>query len=308
MAEWRKENSAMNFESAFLDSFVSAPKLSTEKIPESFLGRLFPLETEDSSPLLTLLSCGKIHASSPWSFDIRSLDCFLYLYTEVGCGKLLLDGQVYSLDVDSFLLLDCNQRFRIDIAVEPWNYRIAFASGFSLTYYRRLFPKEHLSIIHASPYSDFFMSMERLSALYPGIRLAQKLVISDLLEHMTANGISFLLNEAEPVKQIPSYIEDIHTLFDREFQNIYTLDNLEKQFGISKYRLCREFGAAYGTSPLQYLNKRRIDVARHLLLTTDHRIHVIGSMVGIDNTNHFITLFKKYTGTTPLEYKQQMTF
>lgn len=58
--------------------------------------------------------------------------------------------------------------------------------------------------------------------------------------------------------------------------------------------------------PAQYLNKRRIEVAKHLLITTDYRIHEVGSMVGIDNTNHFITLFRKYTGATPLEYKQRL--
>lgn len=298
----------MDFKSVFLDSFVSAPRLSAGKNPEDFLGQLFPREKEDSSPLLSLLSCGKIQALSPWTFDIRSLDCFLYLYTEEGCGKLLLDSQVYSLDANSFLLLDCNQRFRIDIAIEPWNYRIAFASGNPLAYYRRLFPKEHLSIIHTSPYSDLYMNMERLLSQYPGKHLSQKLIISDLLGHMTTNCIALLLKETEPADQIPSYIEEMRMLFEQKFQELYTLDDLEKRFGISKYRLCREFSASYGISPLQYLNKRRIDVAMHLLLTTDHRIHEIGSMVGIDNTNHFITLFRKYTGNTPLEYKQRMTF
>lgn len=298
----------MDFKSVFLDSFVSAPRLSAGENPEAFLGQLFPGEKEGSSPLLSLLSCGKIQALSPWTFDIRSMDCFLYLYTEKGCGKLLLDSQVYSLDANSFLLLDCNQRFRIDIAIEPWNYRIAFASGSPLAYYRQIFPKEHLSIIHTSPYSDLYMNMERLLTQYPGNHLSQKLIISDLLGHMTANCIAFLLKEAEPTDQIPSYIEEMRMLFEQNFQELYTLDDLEKRFSVSKYRLCREFSTSYGISPLQYLNKRRIDVAKHLLLTTDHRIHEVGSMVGIDNTNHFITLFRKYTGSTPLEYKQRMTF
>lgn len=299
----------MDFQTVFLESLISPPRLSPDETPDKFLGQLFPLDDEDSSPVFRLLSCGKIHAGFPWSFDIRSLDCFLFLYTEKGCGKLLLESQVHSLDAGTFLLLDCKQRFRIDIAVEPWDYQIAFTYGFPLTWYRSLFPKEHFSLIRTSSYTDLSMSMERLLSQYPGSRMPQKLVIADLINHMVTGCLSYLLDRTSNVNsQIPSYIEDIHTLFDREFQNIYTLDNLEKQFGISKYRLCREFGAAYGTSPLQYLNKRRIDVARHLLLTTDHRIHVIGSMVGIDNTNHFITLFKKYTGTTPLEYKQQMTF
>ena len=296
----------MDFKSVFLDSLVSVPKLSAGEKPENFLGKLFSCE-EDSSPLLGLLSCGKIQASVPWSFDIRCMDCFLYLYTEKGCGKLLLDSQVYSLDAGSFLFLDCQQRFRIDIAVESWNYRIAFAKGTPFSYYRTLFPKERLSLVHTSPYSDISTGMEQLFAQYPGKRLPQKLMISDLLNRIATNSISCLLNETQPSDQIPSYIEEIHTLFEQEFQEIYSLDDLEKQFGISKYRLCREFSAAYGISPLQYLNKRRIDIAKHLLMTTDHRIHEIGSMVGIDNTNHFITLFRKYTNSTPLEYKQRMT-
>lgn len=58
--------------------------------------------------------------------------------------------------------------------------------------------------------------------------------------------------------------------------------------------------------PLQYLNEKRVDAAKELLLTTDYRIHEIGSIVGIDNTNHFIYLFKKFTGMTPLTFRRKL--
>lgn len=296
----------MNFKSVFLHSLMSDPKLSLKESPELFLGEVFSEETEDSSPLFELLSGGKQSAYFPWSFDIRSMDCFLLLHTENGCGKLLINGQVYSLDEGSFLLLDCGQRFRIDIATEPWNYRIVFLTGDTLPYYRRLFPRDRLSILRTCPLSDLTMSMELLLAQFPGKRLSQKLIIADLLTHMVITCLSHSLREEESSPQIPSYIEKIHALFDREFQKPYTLDYLEKQFEISKYRICREFSNAYGLSPMQYLNRRRIEVARHMLLTTSYRIHVVGSMVGIDNTNHFISLFKRYIGQTPLEYRQRM--
>ena len=54
-----------------------------------------------------------------------------------------------------------------------------------------------------------------------------------------------------------------------------------------------EFSAAFHTSPLQYLQEKKIEAAKSLLLSTDDPIHEVGSMVGIDNTNHFIHLFKK---------------
>lgn len=298
----------MNFMSSFLNSLISPPKLSASEKPELFLGSCFSQDEDDSSPLLRLLSGGRLQALFPYSFDIKALDCFLLLYTKKGCSKLLLGSQVYSLDADSLLLLDCRQHFRIDIAVEPWVYQVLFFTGNSLSYYRRLFPEEPFLITHIFSHSDTAMCIEQLLAQYPGSRLPQKLIISDLLGHILTNCFSALLKKENAADQIPPYIKDIRSLFDNEFKQLYTLDDLEKQFGISKYRLCREFGAAYGMSPLQYLNKRRIDIAKHLLLTTDHKVHVIGSMVGIDNTNHFINLFKKYTDMTPLEYKQRMTF
>lgn len=296
----------MDFKSAFLHSLISAPKLSMKENPELFLGEIFPWENEGSSPLLKLLSKGKQSAYFPWSFDIRSMDCFLLLHTENGCGKLLIGSQIYSLDEGSFLLLDCGQHFRIDIAKEPWNYNAAFLAGDTLPYYRRLFPKDRFSILQTCPFSDLTLSMERLLAQFPGECLSRKLMTADLLGHMVITCLSFSLKETENAPKIPPYIEKIHALFDQEFQGFYSLDQLERQFEVSKYRICREFSAAYGISPLQYLNRRRIDIAAHLLLTTGHRIHTVGNMVGIDNTSHFISLFKKYTGQTPLEYKQRM--
>lgn len=296
----------MDFKSVFLNSLISAPKLPAGQKPEIFLGQVFPWESGDIPSFFKLLSCGVFRAQFPWSFDIRTLDCFLFLHTKKGCGKLLLDGQVYLLDAESFLLLDCSQHFRIDIAKETWEYGITFFTGNILPHYRRFFPKDRFYILHTSAFSDLSMGMDSLLAQLPTTALSQKLTVADLLNHMTTLCLASFLKEEEPALGIPPYLEQIRTLFDQHFQEAYTLDELAKRFGISKYKICRDFGAAYGITPLQYLNRQRIRVAGHLLLTTDHRIYTIGSMVGIDNTNHFIFLFKKFTGLTPLEYKQRM--
>ena len=129
----------MNLSTSFMSALVSAPKISSSLKPEAFLGQVYPDCPTEESPLFNLLASGRLHAVSPWSFDIRSIDCFLLLYTRKGCGKLLLNSQVYSLSENTLLLLDCGQRFRIDIAIAPWDYQIAFIDGNSLSYYRQLF-------------------------------------------------------------------------------------------------------------------------------------------------------------------------
>jgi len=49
----------------------------------------------------------------------------------------------------------------------------------------------------------------------------------------------------------------------------------------------------------------RINEAKHMLRFTNLTIHEIGSAVGIDNTTHFINLFKKNAGITPLQFRQK---
>lgn len=93
--------------------------------------------------------------------------------------------------------------------------------------------------------------------------------------------------------------------FDQSYEKPYALDELALEYGINKFRLCREFAKYYEYTPIQYLNKVRIDQAKKLLLETDEKIVEISQMIGIENTNHFIRLFKEKTGVTPLTYRKE---
>ena len=81
---------------------------------------------------------------------------------------------------------------------------------------------------------------------------------------------------------VPSYLLSVKNQMDTNYAEPMSLDDLEATYRISRYRICREFSFHFGESPMRYL----------------------GSQVGIENTNHFINLFKKDTGTTPLSFKQ----
>ena len=103
---------------------------------------------------------------------------------------------------------------------------------------------------------------------------------------------------------VPTYLLSMKADFEENYAESHSLEYFEQTLGISRYRLCREFSAAFHISPLQYLQEKKIEAAKSLLLSTDDPIHEVGSMVGIDNTNHFIHLFKKHTGVTPFVYRQ----
>lgn len=111
-------------------------------------------------------------------------------------------------------------------------------------------------------------------------------------------------NETCTSNDTPAFIQEIKILFDTKYYEEYSLDELENIYGKNKYRISREFCAAYDIPPFTYLNKIRISEAKKLLLNSDLNIRETGFEVGIKNTNHFINLFKKETGTTPLSFRK----
>ena len=62
--------------------------------------------------------------------------------------------------------------------------------------------------------------------------------------------------------------------------------------------------SAFGLPPIRYLNKKRLEAAENLLLSTEIKVHEIALETGFDNTNHFIHLFKREYGSTPQVYRE----
>lgn len=294
----------MDIRTSFLSSLISPPKLSFHCHPEDFLGNISDFEPDSGSPLFRILAGGNIKAVFPYSFDIRSLDCYMLLYTRKGCGKLLINNHVHTLMESSLLFFDCHDHFRMDIAIEPWEYQVLFITGKNLGDYYNMIPPERTAIMPLSAYSETALCLDKLILTGLSDTLSVQLSVSSLIDQVITDCITYQLSEPLP-SHTASYLTAMKDLFDNHFEENHSLDELETLYHISKYKLCREFGAAFGLSPLKYLNRKRIEIAKHLLKTTSLRVHEVGSRVGIDNTNHFISLFKKSTGVTPLEFKSR---
>jgi AraC family transcriptional regulator len=68
----------------------------------------------------------------------------------------------------------------------------------------------------------------------------------------------------------------------------------------------RALRATLGTTPLEFINHRRIERARQLLATEGTPITELGMRVGLSSPNHFARLFRRLTGVTPSEYRKGM--
>lgn len=71
---------------------------------------------------------------------------------------------------------------------------------------------------------------------------------------------------------------------------------------LSESRFSHAFKECTGLTPKAYLLHLKIDIARRLLEDTDLSVTAISEIIGIDDSNYFSRIFKKYTGHSPRSF------
>ncbi len=91
---------------------------------------------------------------------------------------------------------------------------------------------------------------------------------------------------------------------DTDLSSDLSLKRLAMLQNISPSYLSSVFKKETGVTVTEFVNNRRIKNAINLLETTKIQIQTVAQYSGIDDVNYFIKLFKKFTGMTPKQYRQ----
>ncbi|MEK3687507.1 response regulator [Paenibacillus sp. LMG 31459] len=84
----------------------------------------------------------------------------------------------------------------------------------------------------------------------------------------------------------------------------YKLEELAASINYSVPYFSSMFKKAVGESFIQYLSRLRIEKAKLLLLTTDHKTFEISESIGFENYRSFNRIFKKEAGVSPSDYRR----
>ena len=85
----------------------------------------------------------------------------------------------------------------------------------------------------------------------------------------------------------------------------FSLQDIADALFVNGSYLLRVFKVNTGHTLLWYHNHIRCEKAKALLAGTDHSISRVGEEVGFVSSAHFSHVFRKMTGITPTEYRQQ---
>ncbi len=83
-----------------------------------------------------------------------------------------------------------------------------------------------------------------------------------------------------------------------------TLERAARKAGISPCHLSRIFKKETGMSFVDYIQRERVEAARHMLIYSEYAISEISEYLHFSTQSYFIRIFRKYVGMTPARYRK----
>ena len=102
----------------------------------------------------------------------------------------------------------------------------------------------------------------------------------------------------EEIMKVQEYIEAHHT-------EKISVEELAEQTSTSTRNFIRRFKKSTNNTPIEYIQRVRIEAAKKKLESTTMNVHQVMYSTGYSDDKTFRTLFKRFAGMTPLEYRNK---
>lgn len=122
-------------------------------------------------------------------------------------------------------------------------------------------------------------------------------IVFQLLSRFFKQGQSKIEMEDNRIAKTVLYIR-------KHLNEAIELEKLAEISCFSKDHFIRLFKKELGTTPLQYINQKKIEKAQLLLITEELAVKEIAFQLAFEDYSYFNRLLKKITGVTPQEYRR----
>ncbi|GGY77258.1 hypothetical protein GCM10011613_22240 [Cellvibrio zantedeschiae] len=102
------------------------------------------------------------------------------------------------------------------------------------------------------------------------------------------------------IKKFSKTLDYIHANLSSDID----LPELYRRAGLSRSRFCEQFKECFGVSAAQYIQTARLEKSKYLLVSTRLLVNEIAYACGYNWPSFFNRVFKKSTGVSPSEFRQ----
>jgi AraC family transcriptional regulator, arabinose operon regulatory protein len=229
-------------------------------------------------------------------------ECCIFQYTLSGRGEIRTGQEVHALGPgDAFLVgVPGDHRYYFPEGAGHWEfYYLVLPVTEAVSGYIR----KYGSLLHFMEDSEVIRSLLRILVMaqnrqirdgYESSVLAYQFLMELYRSHTAGTAAADCMPEA--VCRALQYME-------QDYNRITGLDDIARISGLSRYHFLRLFRDCTGTTPVEQLNKLRIEQAASLLRTTSMTMEEIALHVGYANGNYFSKVFRHWVGTSPGRYR-----
>jgi AraC-like DNA-binding protein len=203
----------------------------------------------------------------------------------------------YRVTPDTFLILNEGQQYSMEVSADANTETFCpfFQSGFVKSeFYERLYPMrgnvaQAIRGIGSIPLEDSFYDLagalaelrgetRREADSFPGLRASTR---------------------EEMYRRLYRARDFLHSCYAEPL----SVSDAASIAAISHFHFQRMFKSAFGMSPMQFLQRRRLEVARDLLRATEEEVTSICLSVGFESLGSFSALFKRHFGFSPSHFR-----
>ncbi len=143
----------------------------------------------------------------------------------------------------------------------------------------------------------------------PGYQVQLSALLGTLLAELCrVRPLPVLLGRGPSPVALSPAVRKVLTTVARKYGRRWTIKELSQRSGLSMYYFFRTFRREVGYTPMQYLNRYRVEQAKMLLTATKVHVDEIARQVGIPNRKHFTKVFHQLTRASPREFRARMGY
>ena len=255
------------------------------------------------------------HKSPSFEFHLHD-GCEIY-YRISGDVRYFVEKQIYSVNAYDVFITNQNEIHKPNFESSQPYERITlcfnpdFFSQFSSKdydilncFYNRKNGTDNKITLTPPEFERMMGSFEAIeeallqNASYSDIRITN--IVIDLL--LLLNEAAKRKSKANQKNQLNENLAKIIDYIDTHLSEDLSLATLESVLFVSAPHICRTFKKATNSTIHQYIIKKRIVLAKHLL-KMGYSVSDVSHKSGFSDFSNFIKTFKKHTGMIPSKYK-----
>lgn len=274
--------------------------------------RFLMMESDIKSLSFQLDSITKSKYDSDWHSTLHTHPFTELFYVVDGKGEFIIQQQRFAVKANDFVIINPHvEHTEVSSSEDPLEYIVVGIQGLSFS---NLTTQDQGD----QPFSFFNLRDEQKDILrYLNVMVQEatnqamsyELVCHNLLEILLIKILRhqhFEL-EVDSKNKTSKDIAFIKHYLKTYYRESIQLEDLASMTHLSRFYISHSFKKDVGLSPMEYLMTIRIKESKILLRTTNYSVSQIADIVGFTTPTYFSKQFRKVTGISPSDYREQFS-